>query len=107
LNIPAIKDILLANRYNFDEYGIMEGQGTNGLVVGSSEIRTIQRKVPSSRAWTSFLKCISAIGVLLLLAVIFKGKSVQQQWFPVKKEELATITNLSDPTLKGFTKGIS
>ena len=33
LNIPAIKDILPANRYNVDEFGIMEGHGTNGLVV--------------------------------------------------------------------------
>lgn len=36
LSIPAIKDILPANRWNFDEYGIMEGQGTNGLVVESA-----------------------------------------------------------------------
>jgi 4-hydroxybenzoate polyprenyltransferase len=79
LNIPAVKDILPANRYNFDECGLMEGQGTNGLVVGSSKTRAVQRKVPGSRAWTSFLECISAIGVLLPPAVIFKGKSVQQQ----------------------------
>jgi 4-hydroxybenzoate polyprenyltransferase len=90
LNIPAIKDILPANRYNFDECGLMEGQGTNGLVVGSSQTRAVQRKVPSSRAWTSFLECISATGVSLPPAVIFKGKSVQQQWFPVDKDELAT-----------------
>jgi hypothetical protein len=49
LNIPAVKDILPANRYNFDECGIMEGQGTNGLVVGSSQTRVVQRKVPGSR----------------------------------------------------------
>jgi 4-hydroxybenzoate polyprenyltransferase len=88
LNIPAIKAILPANRYNFDEFGIMEGQGTNGLVVGSSQTRAIQRKVPGSRAWTSFLECISATGVALPPAVIFKGKSVQQQWFPIDKDEL-------------------
>ncbi len=41
LNIPAIKDILPANRHNFDEFGLMEGQGTNGLVVGSTQIRAV------------------------------------------------------------------
>ena len=88
LNIPAIKDILPANRYNMDEYGLMEGQGTNGLVVGSSETRAVQRKDPGSRAWTSFIECISATGVALPPAVIFRGKSVQQQWFPVEKDGL-------------------
>lgn len=88
LNLSEIKDILPANRYNFDEFDLMEGQGINGLVVGSSKTRAIQRRVPRSRAWTSFLKCISATGVALPLAVIFKGKSLQQQWFPVNKAEL-------------------
>jgi hypothetical protein len=63
----------------------MEGQGVNGLVVGSSQTRTVQRKTPGSRAWTSFIECISATGVALPPAVIFKGGSVQQQWFPVDK----------------------
>ncbi len=66
----------------------MEGQGTNGLVVGSARTRAVQRKVPGSRAWTSFLECVSATGVSLPPAVIFKGKSVQQQWFPIAKDEL-------------------
>ena len=87
LNIPEIKDILPANRYNFDEFGLIEGQGINGLVVGSSQTRTLQRKVPGSRAWTSFLECISATGVVLPPAIIFKGKSLQQQWFPIDKDE--------------------
>jgi hypothetical protein len=45
-------------------------------------------KVPGSRAWTSFLECISATGVALPPAVTFKGKSIQQQWFPADKAEL-------------------
>jgi len=65
----------------------MEGQGTNGLVVGSAQTRAIQRKVPGSRAWTSFLECVSATGVALPLVVVFKGGSLQQQWFPLKKDE--------------------
>src|SRR5690606_7741240 len=40
-----------------------------------------------SRAWTSFLECVSATGVALPPVVVFKGGSLQQQWFPLKKDE--------------------
>ena len=59
-----------------DEAGIMEGLGENGLVVGSSQKRSIQKKTPGARAWTSFIECVSATGVSLPPLVIFKGKSV-------------------------------
>ena len=61
-----------------DESGIMEGFRVNGLVVGSAERRGIQKKQPGSRAWTSFLECISATSRALTPLVIFKGKIVQQ-----------------------------
>ena len=67
-----------------DEAGIMEGQGLNGLVVGSAQKRFIQKKQPGSKAWTSFIECISATGQALLPLIIFKGKSVQQQQFSLK-----------------------
>ena len=38
------------NRYNMDESGIIEGLGANGLVVGSAQRRSIQKKQPSSRS---------------------------------------------------------
>jgi hypothetical protein len=88
LIIPAIAIIKPENRYNMDESGIMEGHGANGLVVGSSERRSIQKKQPGSRAWTSFIECISATGIALPPLVIFKGKSVQQQWFPQELRSL-------------------
>lgn len=81
LEVPAIKAIKPENRWNMDEAGIMEGQGENGLVVGSAEKRFIQKKQPGSRVWTSFIECISAAGKALKPLVIYKGKSVQQQWF--------------------------
>ena len=65
-----------------DETGIIEGHGLNGYVVGSAETRTVQGKQPGSRGWTTILECISAIGALTDPAVVYKGKSVQQQWFP-------------------------
>ena len=87
LAVPAIKAIKPYNRYNMDEAGIMEGIGDNGLVVGSVHKRFIQKKHPGSKAWTSFIECISAIGRSLLPLVIFKGKSVQQQWFDTTLKE--------------------
>ena len=44
LIIPTITIIRPENRYNMDESGIMEGYRVNGLVVGSSERRSIQKK---------------------------------------------------------------
>ena len=73
-----------------DEAGIMEGLGVNGLVVGSSERRSFQRNTPGSRAWTSFIECISATGQPLPPLVMFKGKTVQQRWFPEDWQFTAT-----------------
>jgi len=70
-----------------DEAGIMEGMGDNGLVVGSIHKRFIQKKQPGSKAWTSFIECISATGQSVHPLVIFKGKSVQQQWFETTLKE--------------------
>ncbi|KAF4485948.1 hypothetical protein CGGC5_v005867 [Colletotrichum fructicola Nara gc5] len=83
LAIPEIMAIKASNRYNMDETGILEGRGSNGLVLGSSETRSIRKKEPGSRAWTSLIECISATGKALPPLVIYKGKSVQQQWFPL------------------------
>ncbi len=55
----------------------MEGQRENGLVVGSTERRLIQKKQPGSKTWTSFIECISAIQKALLPLLMFKGQSVQ------------------------------
>ncbi|KAK1852830.1 transposase [Colletotrichum chrysophilum] len=83
LAIPEIMAIKASNRYNMDETGILEGRGSNGLVLGSSETRSIRKKQPGSRAWTSLIECISATGKALPPLVIYKGKNVQQQWFPL------------------------
>ena len=87
LFLPDIQAIKPEYRYNMDESGIIEGLRVNGLVVRSSERRAIQKKQPGSKAWTSFLECISATGSSLPPLVIFKGKTVQQQWFPVDLAE--------------------
>jgi len=72
--VPEIKAILAENRYNKDEAGIMEGRGTNGLVVGTADHKALKKKEPGGRTWTSFVECISATGRFLPPLVIFKGK---------------------------------
>ena len=76
-------------RYNADEGGIMEGQGINGLVIGSSQENpnAVPVKTINARTWTSIVECISALGGALNPLVIFKAKSIQEQWF--KKDFLA------------------
>ena len=65
-----------------DETGVIEGHGLNGLVIGHAEKRKVQGKQPGSYTWIIIIKYISATGVSILPAVIYKGKNVQQQWFP-------------------------
>lgn len=60
----------------------MAGMGDNGLIVESREKEAILKKHPGTRTWTSIIECISATGTYLPPLVIFKGKSVQWQWFP-------------------------
>ena len=76
LALPVIKAIKPENRYNIDEARIIEGIGDNRLVVGSVYKQFIQKKHLGSKAWTSFIKCISTTSRSLHPLVIFKGKSV-------------------------------
>jgi 4-hydroxybenzoate polyprenyltransferase len=71
----------------------MEGQGINGLVVGSSQENpnAVPVKTINARTWTSIMECISALGVALDPLVIFKAKSIQEQWF--KKDFLTKHSN--------------
>ncbi|KZL73957.1 aldehyde reductase [Colletotrichum tofieldiae] len=78
LAIPQIMAIKPANRYNMDETGILEGKGSNGLVLGRAETKSVRKKQPGSRAWVSIIKCISAKGRALWPLVIYKGKLTVQ-----------------------------
>lgn len=99
--LPDVKDIPGEHRYNMDETGILEGRGSNGLVLGHAEKKAIIKKQPGSRCWTTILECISATGQILPPLVIFKGLTVQQQWFPDEIEFLASWTFKA--TEKGWT----
>ena len=61
----------------------MEGQGINGLVISSSQKNpnAVSIKTINARTWTSIVECISTLRVILNPLVIFKAKSIQEQWF--------------------------
>lgn len=87
LEVPAVKTIKPENRYNLDECGLMEGLGSNGLVLGIRGCKPLQKKALGDRGWTTIIECISATGEALHPLVIFKGLSVQKQWFPLENQE--------------------
>src|SRR6266699_5515311 len=65
-----------------DETGFIQGMGANGLVLGMAEKRKTFKKDSGRCEWMTIIECILANGRYLHLLIIFKGKDVQQQWFP-------------------------
>jgi hypothetical protein len=65
-----------------DETGIVEGIRTAQRVIGPSKKKNILIKQQKRNAWTSIIECVSAEGNYLPPAIIWQGKTVQQQWFP-------------------------
>jgi hypothetical protein len=90
LNRPELTEILPNNRWNMDEVGLCEGIGTNGLVVGQSGKSYTFKQQLGTRTWTSIIESCNALGTKLPPLVIFKGLSLQQQWFP---KDLAEFNN--------------
>src|SRR5437773_8833756 len=87
--LETVSWVKSCNIYNVDETGIMEGQGINGLVVGSSKHNSKATYVKGNqdRTWTSIVKCISATGKALKPLIIFKAASIQVQWFAKEFKE--------------------
>ncbi|KAM5344602.1 hypothetical protein ACJ41O_013137 [Fusarium nematophilum] len=90
LALPIVKRIPPQYRYNIDETGIMEGKGDNGLVLRSSDDKFAPFTVPGGRGWSSILEAVNALGFALPPLVIFKGMTVQHQWFPEELEDFDT-----------------
>ncbi|KAJ3498252.1 hypothetical protein NLG97_g1267 [Lecanicillium saksenae] len=101
LEIPAIKKILPTNRYNMDETGLAIGVRDNGLVLRSSAKRIALKKQSRIRSWTTIIECISATGFKTKPLVIFKGNSVQSQWFPLVMDSFRDW--YFDATSRGWT----
>ncbi len=85
-----------------DETGLMQGMGANGLVLGMAEKCKTFKKDSGRRKWTTIIEYVSAGGRHLQPLVIFKGKDIQQQWFPDESiEEFKDWKFESSP--KGWT----
>ena len=79
LALPEVRAILARNRWNADEFGVMEGMGDNSLVLGEAFRKFILLKDAYKREWISVIACISATGRALPPLIIFSGVNVQQQ----------------------------
>ena len=76
LALREIRTILPCNRWNADEFGVMEGMGDNALVLGEAFRKFILLKDAHKREWISVISCISATGRALPLLIIFSGTNV-------------------------------
>lgn len=68
---------------------MIEGRPKQVLTLGYARDSLIVQKGYNSRAWTSYIECINALGKRLDPLIIFKGKSVQQRWFSIALEDLS------------------
>ncbi len=75
----------------------------NGKVIGPSEkpdgrkTRLCFVKTSLQRTWVTIIEAINAEGNYIPPVVIFKGESVQAQWFPTKLEEFETWQFTASP----------
>ena len=67
--------------WNIDKTGIVLDIYANILVLTSSKKSHTYVKAPQDREWVSIIETISATGRKLRCLVIFKGGSLQVQWF--------------------------
>jgi hypothetical protein len=77
----TLEEVLPENRWNMDETGFQQGEGRGGQVVGLRGEPAIQ-SVTGRSATTTVIETVSATGKSTRALVIFKGKTVQGQWFP-------------------------
>lgn len=75
------KRIKRENTYNMDETGNALATCGNRMVVGSAQSTNSVVSTPTDREWCTAIECVSVDGRVLRPVLIFKGKTVQQQWF--------------------------
>lgn len=91
---PAISSILQCDRYSMNEAGIiMEGNEYSGFAFRNSKKRQAIKNTQGSSLWTTIIECISASGQVLTPFVIFKGETVQQEWFSEDPQYLDFIND--------------
>lgn len=81
LRDPQLASIPPEHTWNMDEVGAQIALGDSPLVAGPSALKEVFTLDTSLGDWTTSLEAISVAGRALPPLVIFKGLSVQQQWF--------------------------
>jgi hypothetical protein len=84
------------NIWNMDETGTQLGASIATKVLGDAKKKSTIVKKPNETEWVSVIECISSAGKAMKPLIIFKGKSVQLQWFnssEVPDWEYTTSTN--------------
>ncbi len=84
LGAPEIQTLTADRFYNADEIGFGQGVGQDHQVIGDASVNITFKKDVEKGEWITVVKCISGSGNTLSPLVIFKGKEIQQQWFPDK-----------------------
>lgn len=92
LSLLTDKSIEIANIWNMDETGTALGVCANQTIIGTASTKRSYVSRPENREWVSVIECISATGKAIVPLVIFKGKSVQHQWFIPDKTPKWTYT---------------
>jgi hypothetical protein len=82
--VKAEFQVTPSNIWNFDEQGTAIGASSNGLVMASSQKKRTHCKASGEREWVTTIECVSAVGARLQPLIIFKGQSLQAQWFPAE-----------------------
>jgi hypothetical protein len=70
--------------WNMDETGTQLGASKRQIVMGDARKKSTYIADPTQREWVTTIECISATGCKTRPLTIFKGKSVQLQWFNAK-----------------------
>ncbi|RYP40944.1 hypothetical protein DL769_011700 [Monosporascus sp. CRB-8-3] len=84
----ALKRVILKKKIkpgritNMDECGVQEGESRGGKVLGSALKGHAELKKSEGTNWASILEAATSAGESLTSLVIFKGITLQGQWFP-------------------------
>ena len=78
-----------------DETGVALGVCTNPQVLLSSSKKKVYVKSPEDCEWASIIETVSSPGKKLQHLVIFKGKHLQSNWFPIRGSRLE-VHNLGE-----------
>ena len=85
INLKALcdeKKIRPENIWNIDETGIATGLSYNRLVMEVKEKQRVYVQEAGDREWITITHAVSAGGRTIKQVVIFRGSSLQAQWFP-------------------------